>query len=78
MWRIRFGTKLKCLNQKNFKEPLITIAKKLHKNSLKSILTLKAQFENIFDDIFWDFFNIHLTIIVFFCKKIFNVLFKDI
>jgi hypothetical protein len=48
MWRIRFGNRLKCLNQKNFKEALVTIIKKLHKNKLKTIFILKAQFENIF------------------------------
>jgi hypothetical protein len=29
-------------------KPFVTIIKKLHKNNLKAILTLKAQFENIF------------------------------
>ncbi len=48
MWRTRFATILKCLNQKNFKEPLINITKKLPKSKLKAILILKAQFENIF------------------------------
>ncbi len=36
----------------------------MHKSNLKVVLTLKAQFENIFNDIFWDFLNIHLNIIV--------------
>jgi hypothetical protein len=50
VWKTRFGTRFKCLNQKTFKAPLVTIAKKLHKSNLKIILTLKAQFE---EKIWW-------------------------
>jgi hypothetical protein len=79
VWRTRFGTRLECLNQKNFKEPLVTIVKKLHKSSLKTILTLKAQFKNIFWWHILGFFKyipLHNSIKNF--LKICNVFLKDV
>jgi hypothetical protein len=37
---------------------------KTYNHYLKTILTLKIQFENIFY-IFWNFLNLHLNIIIF-------------
>jgi hypothetical protein len=36
----------------------------MHKSSLKIVLTLKTIFENIFNDIFWNFLNIRFNIII--------------
>jgi hypothetical protein len=55
---------VKIWNQSRINEKYVITFVRTCNHCLKANLMLKAQFENIFYDIFWDFKNIHLNIII--------------